>query len=292
MGINRPKHDHRQIDSCLVQFVTLRCAALFTLILCVPIESVQAGQETQVDVQLFEWKRGFAVRSLQHPEIAAYLWFYEWNMFDAMQPGQHTHGTYKLERTLTKDGQLGIIKSDALSLRVTPTSDGADLNLTVRNRTKRDFPAIAAIIPCFNPGLKETKNKPFDNTNTYYLTSNGLEKLFQREIHFNAALRPLVDREARDGKYWWSSKWPLSQTNATGGLILRESNDKEWVCGIAWEDFLSVQGHNPWQCMHLSVCVGPLAPDNSKSIRGKIYLMQGSKQDLLDRYREDFEVTK
>jgi len=273
-------------------FSTLLWATLFAVFLCVPVESVQADQKSQADVQLFEWERGFAVRSRQNPKIAAYLWFYEWNMFDAMQRGQHTHVDYERDRTLTKDGRLGVITSDALSLSVALTHDGADLNLTVTNRTEYDFPEIAAIIPCFNPGLPETKKKPFGNTNTYFLASDGLEKLFQREIHFNAALRPLIDREAHDGKYLWSPKWPLNQTNAVGGLIIRESNDNKWVCGIAWEDFLSAQGHNPWQCMHLSVRVGPLAAGESKSIRGKIYLMKGSKEDILSRYREDFRVTK
>ena len=76
-----------------------------------------------------------------------------------------------------------------------------------------------------------------------------------------------------------------------GGIIARESTDGKWACGIAWEDFLSAQGHNPWQCMHLSVCVGPLKRGQSKSIRGKIYLLRGSKDEVLRRYREDFGRT-
>ena len=70
--------------------------------------------------------------------------------------------------------------------------------------------------------------------------------------------------------------------------MIRESTDGKWVTGIAWERFVSVQGHNPWQCMHLSINVGPLPRGDERKVRGKIYLFQGSKEDLLSRYREDF----
>jgi len=80
----------------------------------------------------------------------------------------------------------------------------------------------------------------------------------------------------------------MSEPNAVGGPIVREATDGKWVCGIAWEDFLSAQGHNPWECMHLSIRIGPLGPGESKTIRGKMYLFEGGKKDLLQRYCEDF----
>jgi hypothetical protein len=243
------------------------------------------------NVRLFEWERGYGVESHAQKGMAVYLWFYEWNMFEAMQPGQHTQGTYRLDRKLRDDSRQGVISSNTLTLRVTATTDGADLELTVRNTTGHDFPPHAAIIPCFNPGPEESRNIAFANTNTYFLGPEGLEKLVRRQIHFSAALRKLVDRDATDGRYAWSDKWPLAEPNAAGGIIARESTDGKWACGIAWENFLSAQGHNPWQCMHLSVCVGPLKRGQSKSIRGKIYLLHGSKDDVLRRYRDDFGRT-
>ena len=211
-----------------------------------------------MNTRLLEWERGFAVQSLVQADMVVYLWFYEWNMFEAITPGQHTRGTFELDRILSKDGRCGKIASDALTLTAAATTDGADLALTVRNRTNYDFPPIAAIIPCFNPGPAKTRNPQFANTNTYFLSPDGLKKLVKREIHFNTAVRDLVEKEAKDGQYVWSNKWPISEPDAVGGLIVRESTDGKWVCGIAWQEFLSAQGHNPWECMHLSIRVGPL----------------------------------
>ena len=84
--------------------------------------------------------------------------------------------------------------------------------------------------------------------------------------------------------------WPISPDNAQTGLILRESDDGGWVSGIAWENYLSVSGHYPLRCMHLSARVGPLAPGGTRMIRGKIYLFSGTKEDGLSKFREDFSV--
>ena len=46
-------------------------------------------------------------------------------------------------------------------------------------------------------------------------------------------------KESQDGQFVFSYKWPTSGTPATAGLIVCESNDKEWVIGIAWERFVS-----------------------------------------------------
>ena len=83
-------------------------------------------------------------------------------------------------------------------------------------------------------------------------------------------------------------KWPMSAENAAAGIIIRESEDNQWVSAIAWEDFLSAQGHNPWSCMHLCVRVGPLAIGESKTIRGRMHLFPGNKEDCLARFRKEF----
>ena len=65
---------------------------------------------------LLEWERGIALRLPNEPASTMYLWFYEWNMFEAMEPGQHTHGTFKLERSLNPAGTDAVISSPALRL--------------------------------------------------------------------------------------------------------------------------------------------------------------------------------
>ena len=230
-----------------------------------------------------------------------YLWFYEWNMFEALLPGEHTNGVADWPWQVSNDKSSAVMKSSALSLAVDATNDGADILLTITNKSGHDWPETAAIIPCFNPGSKsrlvpglaispQFLDQP--HKSTYFLGRNGLDLLYQREIHFNEALRPVLDTISPDGKFVFSHKWPTSQRDAVAGLLIRESRDREWVTAIAWEDFLSAQGHNPWKCMHLAVRVGPLKQGNSKKIRGKIYLFRGTKEDCLERFRNDFLCEK
>jgi hypothetical protein len=74
--------------------------------------------------------------------------------------------------------------------------------------------------------------------------------------------------------------------------MIRESTDGEYVTGIAWEDFISVQGHNPWCCMHLSIRVGALKKGESKTIRGRIYLFKGNKDECMELFKKDFTKWK
>ena len=61
------------------------------LFLAVVVSTLPAkAEEETANVRLFEWDRGLAVRALAQKEMAVYLWFYEWNMFEAIEPGQHT----------------------------------------------------------------------------------------------------------------------------------------------------------------------------------------------------------
>ena len=278
---------------------------VLTILLCsVPVvgQSPDIPKQRTADsprrvARLFEWNRGVAVASPVLDDMRIYLWFYEWNMFEARSRGQHTKGAYKWPRTVSPDGQLATIKANGATLTAEAVEDGAKLTLEITNQTDHDWPDIAGIIPCFNPGpppalrndrLQASRNSEFVNANTWYVGATGLEKLIARQIHFNDRLRAKVDEEAVEDKFVFSSKWPTSPDNATEGLIVRESTNGKWVSGIAWEKFLSSQGHNPWSCMHLSVNVGPLKSGESKTIRGRMYLFPGNRDDCLKRFRSEF----
>jgi hypothetical protein len=220
-------------------------------------------------------------------------------MFEAMAAGQHTKGTYVLPRRLSATGAEAVVDAPQLQLTLRVKADGAELSLRVTNRTSYRWPETAGIIPCWNPGQVPGTNpsmpKPLNpnfsdpwRTKTFYLSESGLTPLDSRAIHFNVALRPAADAAAKAGRFAWSNKWPTSDENAHAGLLLRESEDGRWVTGIAWEDFVSVQGHNPWYCMHNCVRVGPLQPGESCTVRGRMYLFRGTKEECLARFERDF----
>jgi hypothetical protein len=251
--------------------------------------------------RLVEWERGIALEPRENPALMMYLWFYEWNMFEAMAPGPHTHGTYKLDRRVGA-GEARIT-SPAIDFRMKAAPDGAQMILTVRNTTSYEWPAIAAIIPCWSPGqvTGTDPNKPLPKTvefadqtrdGTEFLSEKGLTILANRAIHFNRDLRRAVDKVADGGTHVFSYKWPTSEENARAGVLVRRSADGKWVTGIGWEDYLSVQGHNPWSCMHVAARVGPLRPNASRTIRGRVYLFPGTAEECWRRARRDLRIDR
>ncbi len=250
---------------------------------------------------LFQWERGIALRIPEEKTADMYLWFYEWNMFEAMQAGPHTHGTYQLDRKINPAGTEAAIESPAVALTVRTLPGGAELSVRITNRTDYVWPEIAGVIPCWNPGQVAGTNpsSPLPlNTNfsdpgrnkTFFLSAAGLTPLDSRAIHFNSRYRSAVDRVAPNGTFPFSYKWPTSDVNATAGLLVRESEDGRWVTGVGWEDTLSVQGHNPWSCMHACIRAGALKPGESRTIRGRLYLFQGKKEDVVAQFTKDFPV--
>jgi hypothetical protein len=262
--------------------------------LCLPLLAAAAQP------RLVEWERGIALEPAADPAMKMYLWFYEWNMFEAMAPGPHTHGTYKLDRRIDRGGAH--ITSPAIDFHMKPAPDGAEMALTVRNTTGYEWPEIAAIIPCWSPGQVEgtDPSSPLPRTvafadrsrdGTWFLAENGLAPLANRAIHFNRELRAAVDRASDRGVHPFSYKWPTSEQNSRAGALVRRSADGRWVTGIGWEDWLSVQGHNPWSCMHVAIRVGPLRPNGSKTVRGRVYLFEGTAEEFWRRARRDLGIS-
>ncbi len=261
------------------------------------------------------------------PERYYYLWFYEHTMFDALEDGICMfHGHKPTRIMLSENGghaNISLPGDPSIRLDCESVEDGVNLTLTVTNDTNKTWPEISAVMPCLTPGSPDPRypepdiNQTFrdmDRIRTWYLGPTGLQRLEDSDLHFDHELRTKVDEALRkDGaeagtfpslgfptgdKTEWpvptdgshKGMWPISPDNAQTGLILRESNDGGWVSGIAWENYLSVSGHYPLRCMHLSARVGPLAPGETRMIRGKIYLFSGTKEDGLSKFREDFSV--
>ncbi len=256
---------------------------------------------------LDEWERGFVIAPYENREMKVFLWFYEWHLFDAVLPGIHTHGYGKpgdwsiFTRSVNKSRTEGFMEKDDMRLDLKSVDDGVDMLLTIQNTSNHDWPEIAAVIPCFNPGPPPDRSLDnvfrrnellidLDSTHTYFIGPEGITNLNNRSIHFNHLLRLKVEKARGEaGSFIFDRKWPTSQVDAHNGLMIRESLDGKWVTGIAWESFLSAQGHNPWQCIHLSIQVGPLKQGEKKEIRGKIYLFQGTREECYRRYLADFE---
>jgi hypothetical protein len=235
---------------------------------------------------LESWERGIALRSLEDEGMDMYLWFYEWNLLGAFGPGDSSPGAYHEGRvSVAPDGRSARVELPYAALACAVDADGVALELTVTNPLDRPFGELASIVPCFNPGPEERRTHALaHHFATYYAGATGLERAPEREMHFNAAYRERLEQLSPALEFAFSSKWPTSAHDAHGGLLLRESRDGRFVTGIAWEDFLGAQAHNPWQCLHLAVRVGPLAPGASRTIRGRIWHFAGGREELYQRW--------
>ncbi|CAN5343106.1 hypothetical protein BH23VER1_BH23VER1_28110 [soil metagenome] len=80
---------------------------------------------------------------------------------------------------------------------------------------------------------------------------------------------------------------PLNPTVPSNGLIGCFSGDESLICATAWDPYQELfQGVA--RCLHSDFRLGGLAPGESKSIRGKLYVVPNDVPALVRRYRADF----
>jgi hypothetical protein len=72
-------------------------------------------------------------------------------------------------------------------------------------------------------------------------------------------------------------------------IICLESEDRRHVVGIGWngppQHFLN---NSALSCVHTEPAIGPLGPGDEEEVRGAFYCIEGTKDDLLQRYRADW----
>jgi len=243
--------------------------------------------EARPAVELFEWERGIGLRTLAAEPASMFLWFYEWRLFDALEPGQITRAEFDWPREVSADGRTARIAAPMLTLEARVVDSAVELTLEVRNETERAWPEEAAIIACFNPGPPETK--PYElgyQRKTYLVGEEGLQRFEDREMHFRADLKPALKQLSPELEFEFSAnRWRTSELDSHAGLLLRESYTGRWTTGVAWEDWVGVQANNPWLCLHVATRVGPLAPGAVKTIRGRLVLIEGGREQVWERLR-------
>lgn len=97
------------------------------------------------------------------------------------------------------------------------------------------------------------------------------------------------------GQVWCPSGVPRSDVNPrplnpqvpSSGLIGCYSKDRTRIAAIAWEPYQELfQGVA--RCLHSDFRIGGLAPGETKTARGRLYLMGGDLDAVVRQYAEDF----
>lgn len=80
---------------------------------------------------------------------------------------------------------------------------------------------------------------------------------------------------------------PLSDVVPAENLIGCISADKNWMLAMAW-DHTQELFQGIITCIHADFRVGGLAPGETKTVKGKLYVVPNNPDALLARYRRDF----
>ena len=169
---------------------------------------------------------------------------------------------------------------------ITAGADEIDFRLTAANPTNKDSGAHWAQ-PCIQVASLTGRDQK-----TY------LEKCFvflDGELH-----RMPTENWATEARYTPGQVWapkeidrddlnprPISKLIPSNGLIGCYSADEKTILASAWEPYQELfQG--VITCIHSDFRIGGLAAGETKTIRGKIYIVPADISRLLKRYRNDF----
>lgn len=283
-----------------------RALAVLVTLITAACATTPVGDNGGGAYRLGVWPRGLILVPRADPTRSMHLWFHEWNLFGAFEPGVRTQGRWDYRAQVRDGGRRMTLSGEAIRLEAETDSHGARLTLHVTNHTNSDWDTWASIIPCLHPGSPQAPGKffrrprslSFVNERTVYAAADGaLVPLVGRRMavdgRFHEDVRSAARSAAARGETWaWTTEWPIADTPSSGGFMARPSNDDAWVAGIAWEDAFGAQAHNPWQCLHLAVRVGPLPRGASRVLRGRIDLFAGTPSDAFDAWRSHPEYSR
>jgi hypothetical protein len=84
---------------------------------------------------------------------------------------------------------------------------------------------------------------------------------------------------------------PISLDKPANGLIGCFSGDNKYIMATAWDNYQELfQGI--FVCIHSDPRIGGLKAGEVKKLRGKLYILKNDPEKLLQRYQQDFPVTK
>jgi hypothetical protein len=170
--------------------------------------------------------------------------------------------------------------------RITAKGDAVDFRLTARNPTKEASQAHWAQ-PCIRVdrftglGQKDYLPKCF---------------IFREGKPVRMPFEPWATKARYVPGQVWCPKHvdradvnprPLSAVVPSSGLIGCYSADDAWILATAWEPYQELfQG--VIVCLHSDFRIGGLKPGDTKTIRGKVYIVPARMDDLIRRYEKDF----
>jgi hypothetical protein len=91
----------------------------------------------------------------------------------------------------------------------------------------------------------------------------------------------LIVRQTPSRQLAPASYWEQVAPNATWD---------QFTSGMYWERTAYISNRHPADCLHAWIDFGPLEARQSRTLRGSVYFMEGSKDDLLALWQQNFQA--
>ncbi len=211
---------------------------------------------------------------------------------------EHTKIPHRTERvSATDDGrriELRCKVADGVVVdhTITVIEDAIDFRVVARNPTDRAS-EIHWVQPCIRVGVftgcgaADTDDKYRYVPRCFVFLDGKLERMPTRDWATQARYTP--------GQVWAApgvsgddvNPRPLNPHTPSNGLIGCVSADDRLILATAWQPYQELfQG--VIRCIHSDFRVGGLAPGQTRTIRGKIYIVSNDVPALRRRYEKDF----
>jgi hypothetical protein len=165
---------------------------------------------------------------------------------------------------------------------IRPEEYGLSLRFTATNLSEATCHNVVAF-PCLGFPSEDFSDDRLERT--FILSEEGLIRVADtdrgtgdpRRTHYHIPGRAPL-------RYFAEPFWgAASKTAAAGGAILRTRADGRFTVGTSWENvceiFQNEDEHH--HCMHSLPTLGDLDPGETRTVRGRIVLVEGGPQDAL-----------
>lgn len=169
---------------------------------------------------------------------------------------------------------------------ITAAADNVDFRITAHNPTAQPSQADWAQ-PCVRVDAFTGRNQQTYLEKCFIFLGGKLSRMPTRDWATKALYTPGQVWAAKNVDRADVNPRPLSPAVPDNSLIGCFSADEKKLLAIAFEPCQELfQG--VITCLHSDFRIGGLAPGESKTIRGKIYILPANVDELLSRYKKDF----
>ena len=175
---------------------------------------------------------------------------------------------------------------------ITAEPDGVSFSITAKN-TSSKASEIHWAQPCVQVGDFTGKGKSVTDDKYAYIKDSFI--FLNGKAEFMPTKNWAMKARYIPGQVWCPkhvprtdvNPRPLSDNIPSNGLIGCVNRENGMVLGIAFEPYQELfQG--VIRCLHSDFRFGGLKPGETKKVKGKIYIMKGSVDDLRKRYEKEF----